>query len=46
MQLTGAASVDALRRVPVVVTGAAREWLELRGFEQTLRAMARRGMRD
>lgn len=46
MQLTGAASTDALRRVPVVVTGATREWLELRGFGRTLRAMARRGMRD
>ncbi len=43
MQLTGAASVEALRRVPVVVTGATREWLELRGFERTLRMMARRG---
>jgi hypothetical protein len=44
MQLTGAASMDALRRVPVVVTGATREWLELRGFERELREMARRGM--
>ena len=46
MQLTGAASVETLRRVPAVVTGATREWLELRGFEQTLRAMARRRMPD
>ncbi|HEU0028536.1 MAG TPA: type 2 isopentenyl-diphosphate Delta-isomerase [Ktedonobacterales bacterium] len=46
MQLAGAAAMDALRRVPVVVTGATREWLELRGFEQALQAMARRGMRD
>jgi isopentenyl-diphosphate delta-isomerase len=45
MQLTGAASLDALRQVPVVVTGATREWVELRGFARTLRSMARRGMR-
>jgi isopentenyl-diphosphate delta-isomerase len=44
MQLTGAASPTGMRRVPVVVTGASREWLELRGFGQELREMARRGM--
>jgi isopentenyl-diphosphate delta-isomerase len=46
MQLTGAASIEALRHVPVVVTGATREWLEMRGFERILRTMARRGMDD
>lgn len=42
MQLTGAASVAEARRVPVVVGGAARAWLELRGFDDELRALARR----
>jgi isopentenyl-diphosphate delta-isomerase len=44
MQLTGAANVAAMRRVPVVATGASREWLELRGFGQELREMARRSI--
>jgi isopentenyl-diphosphate Delta-isomerase len=44
MQLSGAANVRAMRRVPVVVTGASREWLELRGFGGEVREMARRGM--
>lgn len=43
MQLTGAGRVEALREVPAVVTGATREWLDLRGFEGELRALARRG---
>jgi isopentenyl-diphosphate delta-isomerase len=43
MQLTGAATIAELRRVPVVVTGATREWLELRGFAGELRELARRG---
>jgi isopentenyl-diphosphate delta-isomerase len=43
MQLTGAASISVLRQVPVVVTGATREWLDLRGFDDELRALARRG---
>lgn len=43
MQLTGCANLDALRQAPVVVTGATREWLDLRGFGDALRAMARRG---
>lgn len=43
MQLTGAANVAALRQIPVVVTGATREWLEMRGFGAELRTMARRG---
>jgi isopentenyl-diphosphate delta-isomerase len=43
MQLVGAADVAGLRRAPVVVGGATREWLDLRGFGDDLRAMARRG---
>jgi len=43
MQLTGAATVADLRRVPVVVMGATREWLEQRGFGDDLTALARRG---
>jgi isopentenyl-diphosphate Delta-isomerase len=46
MQLTGSASIADLRRAPVIVTGATREWLELRGFGETLRSMAQRGMGD
>lgn len=44
MQLTGAASVAAMRQRPVVVTGMTREWLAARGFEDHLRALAQRGM--
>lgn len=43
MQLSGAASSDALRQVPVVVAGATYHWLRLRGFEEVLIALARRG---
>ncbi len=43
MQLTGAANIAALGRVPVVVTGATREWLELRGFADEVHRLARRG---
>ncbi len=42
MQLSGAASVAAMHNVDVVVTGRTREWLELRGFEDDLKYMARR----
>jgi isopentenyl-diphosphate delta-isomerase len=41
MQLTGSATLAALRGAPVVVTGATREWLDMRGFGDTLRALAR-----
>lgn len=44
MQLTGSASIAELRRAPVVVTGATREWLELRGFGEVVRGIARRGI--
>jgi isopentenyl-diphosphate delta-isomerase len=43
MQLTGAATVAGLARVPAVVTGETNAWLELRGFGDELRALARRG---
>jgi isopentenyl-diphosphate delta-isomerase len=43
MQLTGAGDLAALRSVPVVLGGATRAWLELRGFEDHVRALARRG---
>lgn len=43
MQLSGAATVEDLRQVPVVVGGATRDWLEMRGFGEALRRMAQRG---
>jgi isopentenyl-diphosphate delta-isomerase len=43
MQLAGAATIADLGRAPVVVGGETRAWLELRGFEETLRTLARRG---
>jgi isopentenyl-diphosphate Delta-isomerase len=43
MHLVGAASVTGLRRQPVVVGGETRAWLDLRGFDDHLRALARRG---
>ncbi len=45
MQLSGAASIARLRASDVVVTGATREWLALRGFEEELRGMAQRRWR-
>jgi isopentenyl-diphosphate delta-isomerase len=42
MQLSGAPSIRELHRVPVVVTGATREWLRMRGFLRELRELARR----
>jgi isopentenyl-diphosphate delta-isomerase len=44
MQLAGAATVAQMRQTPVVVTGATREWLELRGFGNEVRHLARRGI--
>lgn len=46
MQLTGSASIAELRRAPVIVMGQTREWLRMRGFGETLYAMAQRGMDD
>lgn len=42
MQLSGAANIAALCATDIVVTGATREWLTLRGFENELKEMARR----
>ncbi len=40
MQLSGAATIQQLHETDVVVTGATREWLFLRGFEDDLKKMA------
>lgn len=45
MQLGGAANLSQLRATDIVVTGATREWLTLRGFEEDLKAMAQRRWR-
>ncbi|GER88623.1 type 2 isopentenyl-diphosphate Delta-isomerase [Dictyobacter vulcani] len=45
MQLSGAANLAQLREADIVVTGACREWLTLRGFEDDLKAMAQRRWR-
>ncbi len=42
LQLTGAANLAALRAAPVIIGGATRDWLELRGFAAQVRAFARR----
>jgi isopentenyl-diphosphate delta-isomerase len=45
MQLSGSASVAKMCEADVVVTGATREWLTLRGFEDDLKGMAQRRWR-
>jgi isopentenyl-diphosphate delta-isomerase len=45
MQLSGASNLSQLHEVDIVVTGASREWLTLRGFEDELKAMAQRRWR-
>ncbi len=42
LHLAGAATPAAMHRAPAIVGGATRAWLELRGFDETLRAIARR----
>ncbi|MBO0782075.1 MAG: type 2 isopentenyl-diphosphate Delta-isomerase [Ktedonobacteraceae bacterium] len=42
MQLSGAGNVAQMREADVVVLGATREWLMLRGFEEELKRLARR----
>ena len=42
MQLSGASSIAEMRQVDVVITGETYHWLRLRGFEETLNALARR----
>ncbi len=46
MQLSGAATIEQLRQVDVVVMGETREWLTLRGFEENLKDMAQRRWRQ
>ncbi|GCE27281.1 type 2 isopentenyl-diphosphate Delta-isomerase [Dictyobacter alpinus] len=45
MQLSGASNLVQLRETDVVVTGASREWLSLRGFDDELKTMAQRRWR-
>ena len=45
MQLSSAQNIAQLQQVDVVVTGETRNWLTLRGFEQTLKEMAQRRWR-
>src|SRR5712692_6140669 len=42
MQLSGAVSIEQLQHADIVVTGETRNWLTMRGFEEELKAMARR----
>src|SRR5216684_3084810 len=42
MQLSGASTIAQLQQVDIVATGETRNWLTMRGFEETLRAMAQR----
>lgn len=46
MQLSGSATIEELRQAPVIVTGATRDWLSLRGFDEQLHTMAQRHMDD
>jgi isopentenyl-diphosphate Delta-isomerase len=43
MQLVGARTVADLAQAPAVLTGRTREWLDVRGFDDQVRALARRG---
>lgn len=45
MQLSGAATITQLQQVDIVVTGETKNWLTMRGFEETLRDMAQRRWR-
>lgn len=42
MQLSGASTIAQLQQADIVVTGETRSWLTMRGFEETLKAMAQR----
>lgn len=42
MQLSGAANIDQMRQVSVIVNGETYHWLRLRGFEEILTTLARR----
>jgi len=45
MQLSGAKSIADMKQIDIVVTGETRNWLTLRGFEETLKDMAQRRWR-
>src|ERR1700730_11631804 len=42
MQLSGASTIPQLQKADIVVTGETRNWLTMRGFEETLKSMAQR----
>ncbi len=42
MQLSGAGSIAQLQQTDIVLTGATRDWLTMRGFEEQLKGMAQR----
>jgi isopentenyl-diphosphate delta-isomerase len=42
MQLSGVRSVREIQETDVVITGETRNWLSLRGFDETLKGMAQR----
>lgn len=42
MQLSGSSTIQQLRETDAVITGATREWLTLRGFDDDLKKMAQR----
>jgi isopentenyl-diphosphate delta-isomerase len=42
MQLSGVSSVEAMQQTDIVVGGETRNWLSLRGFDDTLKGMAQR----
>lgn len=45
MQLSGVRSVSEMQETDVVITGETRNWLSLRGFDETLKGMAQRSWR-
>src|SRR6266480_1254981 len=45
MQLSGAKCIADMQQIDIVVTGETRNWLNLRGFEETLKDMAQRRWR-
>ncbi len=46
MQLSGASTIAQLRQVDIVVIGETHNWLMMRGFEDELKAMAQRRLRN
>ncbi len=45
MQLSGVRSVSEMQQTDIVITGETRNWLSLRGFDETLKGMAQRRWR-